>query len=690
MKTLYPLMVLFCVLYSGVSIAQEKQHAVIALASARHDSIVIRWAPAGQMAWLTGNRHGYLIERFVVARDGKAVDLSSQQAQVLTAAPIRPIPEAQMEQLAAKDEKVALVKEAIYSKEFKVTSPEKGIGDFIIKQGESDMRFGFMLLACDLSPMAANAAGLRFVDRTVKKGERYAYKISVAQQPKGLTIEPGVCVTSLQEVTKLSPPREFSVQFLDSLARLQWLTNIDKGIYTAYMVERSADGKNFKPVTDLPVMSSSEKPNQHFSYFIDTLTDNETTWYYRIKGLTPFGESGPYSQIASGKGAATIEPPFIDSIASIDNKKIKLQWHLSSLLKSKTASVTVTRAAKAEGPYKDVSAVLDNNTVTFTDEKPMGDGYYRLKIKTTDNRIIYSLPELGQLIDLIPPAAPVGIKGTIDSTGIVHLEWIANTEGDLKGYRVFRANALHEEFTEVTRRVLRKNTFTDTVKIQTLTEKVFYKVVAVDKVFNPSAYSEAYTLNRPDKIAPSAPVFTYGRPQDTVGGILLQWKNSTSSDVVKQTLYRVSAGVGSFNKDIVFTDSTNKVHEWLDTAVQAGSKYYYELIAADEAGNQSKDRSGDIVYETAYRPAIKDIKALPDRDKKQISVEWKHSQEPAVYYLYRSVNNGGYLLFKKLPGAQKSVTDAEIKIGNTYAYRIKAEWTSGKTTMMSKPVSVQY
>jgi hypothetical protein len=61
-----------------------------------------------------------------------------------------------------------------------------------------------------------------------------------------------------------------------------------------------------------------------------------------------------------------------------------------------------------------------------------------------------------------------------------------------------------------------------------------------------------------------------------------------------------------------------------------------------------------------------------------------------VYYLYRSVNNQGYLLFKKLAGAQKSITDAEIKIGNTYAYRIKAEWTSGKTTMMSKPVSVQY
>jgi uncharacterized protein len=690
MKTVYQLMVLFCVLSSGASLAQQQQHAIIALASPRYDSIVIRWAPAGQMAWLSGNRHGYLIERFVVARDGKPVVLAGQQAQQLTAAPIRPVAEAQMEQMAVKDDRVALVKEAIYSKEFQVTAPEKGVGDFIIKQGEADMRFGFMLLACDLSPAAANAAGLRFVDRSVKKGERYAYKISVAQQPKGITIEPGVCVTSLQEIVRLSPPREFSVHFLDSLARLQWLSNIDKGIYTAYTVERSADGKNFKPVTDLPVINSTDKPNQPFNYFIDTLTDNETTWYYRIKGLTPFGGSGPYSQVVNGRGAAAIDLPFLDTIASIDNKKILLQWHLSALLKSKTTSVFITRAAKAEGPYKDISPALGKDVISFTDEKPAGDGYYRLKIKTTDNRMVFSLPALGQVIDVLPPAMPVGVKGIIDSTGIVHLEWNANTEADLRGYRIFRANAAHEEFTEVTRRVLRKNSFTDTVTIQTLSEKVLYRVVAVDKVYNPSEYSDIFTLNRPDKIAPSAPVFTYGRPQDTVAGILLKWKNSTSSDVVKQVMYRVSSQVGSFNKDIVFTDSANYTHEWLDTAVQAGSKYYYELVAYDEAGNQSKDRSGDIVYETAYRPAIKDIQAQVNRDKKQISVEWKHNQEPAVYYIYRSVNNQGYLLYKKLTGAQKSVTDGEIKIGNTYMYRIKAEWTSGKTTMMSKPVTVQY
>ena len=689
MKALYQLMV-FCLLCTSVALAQQKQHAIMALANPRYDSIVLRWAPAGQVAWQTGNKHGYIIERFVVARDGKPVELAGQQAQKLTAAPIHPLAEAQMEQMAVNNDRIALVKEAIYSKDFQLTSPEKGLGDFITQQGEADMRFGFMLLACDLSPAAANAAGLRFVDRSVKKGERYAYKISVAQQPKGVSIEPGVCVTSLQEPIRLAPPREFSVQFADSLAKLQWLANIDKGIYTAYIVERSADGKTFAPVTDLPIMYSSEKPNHPFSYFIDSLTDNETTWHYRIKGLTPFGDSGPYSQVVNGHGAPEFERPFIDSIAAIDNKKIFLQWHLSPLLKSKTQSIVITRAAKAEGPYKDISQPIDKQALTWIDEKPPSDSYYRLKIKTTDNRIIYSLPELGQVVDVQPPAMPVGVKGTIDSTGIVHLEWDANTEPDLRGYRVFRANAAHEEFTEVTRRILKRNSFADTVNVKTLTEKVLYRVIAVDKMYNPSEYSPVYTLARPDKVAPSAPVFTYCRVQDTVPGILLQWKNSSSTDVVKQVLYRVNTQVGSFNKNMVFTDSTNSLHEWIDTTVQAGGKYYYELVVFDEAGNSSKNRGGDVEYETAFRPAIKDIKAQANREKKLINVEWKHDQQPAVYYVYRSVNSQSFLLYKKLTGAQKSVTDDEIKIGNIYAYRIKAEWTSGKTTMMSKPVSVQF
>lgn len=679
-----------CLLLAGISRGQQAGHRLVALANPRYDSIVIRWAPVSEVAWQTGNRHGYYIDRFVVARDGKAVELTGQAPTRLNAAALRPLPEVEMEALAVSNDRVALVKEAIWSKDFQLSSPEKSLGDFITQKGESDMRFGFALLACDLSPLAARAAALRFVDRSVKKNERYAYKISVAQQPKGATIEPGLCVTSLQEPLRLSPPREFTVQWADSLAVLQWLSQLDKGVYTAYVVERSLDGKKFQPVTDLPVIYAGEKPDQPYSYFKDSLADNETTYYYRVKGLTPFGEAGPYSVVAQGRGAIAYEKPFIDSVATIDNKKVYLQWRLASVLKQKTQSIVITRAGKAEGPYKEVSPVLDRQTNSWTDDKPVADGYYRLKIKTADGRIVYSLPQLGQVVDTEPPVMPVGVKGMIDSVGVVRLEWQANTETDLQGYRVFRSNAAHEEFAEITQRIVKRNRFTDTVPMHTLSEKVLYRIVAVDKTFNPSEYSDTCTLTRPDKIAPAAPLFTLGRMQDTVPGILLQWRRSQSEDVVRQTLYRVQPQAGSGNRERLLLDSTNSLHEWLDTTVRAGGTYYYEVIAYDEAGNQAKARSGDILYETGWRAAIKDITAAANREKKVIQVGWKYKEAVANYYVYRSVNDQPWLLFRKLTGTQQGVTDDEIRIGNRYAYKIKATWKEGKTTMMSKPVAVDY
>ncbi|ANE52823.1 fibronectin type III domain-containing protein [Flavisolibacter tropicus] len=668
--------------------AQQREHRVIALANPKGDSIVLRWAPASFITWQMGNKYGYWIERFVIAKDGNAASFSTASAFKLNNAPLRPWPEAQMENAAVIDEKVAIVKEAIYSKDFQLTSPEKNIGNYITQQGENDVRYGFAVLACDLSPLAAQAAALRIVDRNVKKGERYAYRISVAQQPKGLTIEPGIYVTSVNEPVKLSPPQEFAVTFDDRLARLQWLSALDRGIYTAYVIERSTDGKSFHPLTDLPVINGSERPDAQLSFYTDSLTDNETTYYYRIKGITPFGETGPYSTVVSGLGKPIYDRPFIDTVIILNNQKLQLRWTLSQDLKKKTQSIYVSRATKAEGPYQDISPLLIKDVVSYVDEKPYANTYYRLKIKTIDGQTIYSLPQFGQVIDTIPPGSPTGLQGAIDQGGKVQIKWTSNAEADLQGYRVFRANALHEEFVEVTDKLLTRNAFVDSVMVETLSEKVHYRVVAVDKNFNPSDYSAILTLARPDKIAPSAPVFITTKMVDSIPAIQLAWKTSTSGDVMRQELYRVNKLLNQ--RTAVLLDTTNQINQWIDTTTVLGHTYYYELIVSDEAGNSVSTRTGDIYFETGFRPAIKSLTAQVDRMKKQIVLEWKERSIPDVYYIYKSINNQPLVLLKKVDNKVALFIDAEIKIGNTYTYKIKGEWGNGNTTHISKPITITY
>jgi len=668
--------------------SQQREHRIMVLANPKGDSIVLRWAPASFLTWQLGNKYGYRVERFVIAKDGAVASFSTANAYQLTSAPLRPWTEAQMEAAAVADEKVAIVKEAVYSKEFTLTSPEKSIGNYITQQGENDVRFGFAVLACDLSPQAAQAAALRIVDHNVKKGERYAYRVSVAQQPKGLTIDPGIFVTSLNESVKLSPPRELAVEFDDRLARLQWLSALDRGIYTAYILERSVDDKTFKPVTDLPIINGSERPDVQQSFYTDSLSDNETIYYYRIKGITPFGETGPYSPVVSGQGKPIYERPFIDAVLVVNNQHLQLKWTLSQELKRKAQSIWVTRATKAEGPYSDLSSLLSKDIISYTDEKPFPNTYYRLKIKTVDGQTIYSLPQLGQVIDTIPPASPIGLQGAIDNSGKVHLSWASNTEADLQGYRVFRANALHEEFVEVTDKLLAKNAFADSVIVETLSEKVHYRVVAVDKNFNPSEYSDILTLARPDKIPPSAPLFTDSKMVDSIPAIQLEWRVSNSKDVVKQELYRVTPSLSQRVQMIL--DTTNTLGQWKDTTATLGQTYYYELVVYDEANNTARSRTSDIYFETGFRPAIKDITAKVDRNKKYILLEWKESTKPDVYYIYKAINDQPMVLWKKLNGQAASFTDTEIKIGNTYTYKIKGEWSNGNATHLSKPIAVTY
>ena len=112
-------------------------------------------------------------------------------------------------------------------------------------------------------------------------------------------------------------------------------------------------------------------------------------------------------------------------------------------------------------------------------------------------------PRMVQMVDSIPPAPPVGLSAKADTSGMVLLTWLPNDELDLFGYRVFRANSLHEEFSQITAESVYANCFTDTISLKTLTKKVYYKILAVDQRQNWSAFSEVLEVGRPDVVPPA-------------------------------------------------------------------------------------------------------------------------------------------------------------------------------------------
>lgn len=669
------------------SYAQENVHKVVGLADPKDGKIRLRWSPASYIAWEIGNKYGYTVERFTISQNGALV--SQPKPVMLTRQPLKPYPLERMEALAEKDDRIAIIAEFIYGEGAKKATPEDGFGAFLESKNTNDWRMGMALLTCDLSVPAAQSAALYFEDTDVRKGERYVYRIAPAQQPQNLVIDTAYVVTSLDEPFVLAKPQEVAIVCADSSATLGWITAYARSMYSAYMIERSADGKNFKPVSETPIIPTAPDKNG-FSYYQDSLPDNDHTFTYRIRGISPFGDYGPYSQTIEGMGVPTVsDRPIMDTIIVVDNKKITLQWSLPGKLSKQLDKLIITRADKSRGPFEAV-ATLKGSALTFTDEKPGLSNYYRIKGITKSGKAIYSFPYFAQLIDSTPPAVPVGLTGKIDSVGIVNLQWTANKDADLRGYRIFRANSSKEEFVEVTREILEKTAFTDTVTLRTLTSHVFYKVIAVDKNYNPSEYSPYIMLKRPDTIAPSRPLMTKAFRSDSLNAIVLEWINSSSRDVVKYSLYRINTK-DSARKEAATWDTTSKRERYIDTALVAGNTYYYELTVYDDAGNHAKELSGDIWFETGKRPSIKTFKGLVNTEKKQIELSWQYDQpEVKQYRIYRAKNDAPFILYKTTEGNIQQWIDNEVFLGNVYKYKMTAVMKGDVKAEMSKAVEVKF
>ncbi len=95
-------------------------------------------------------------------------------------------------------------------------------------------------------------------------------------------------------------------------------------------------------------------------------------------------------------------------------------------------------------------------------------------------------PECTMLVDTFPPAQPRGLK-SVTTAGAINLIWEANTEPDLAGYHVLRAEGPSWEFARLTKMPVAETTFFDTVKPGV---RYLYKVEAVDKAGNVSKASD--------------------------------------------------------------------------------------------------------------------------------------------------------------------------------------------------------
>jgi hypothetical protein len=662
----------------------------------REGAVWLRWAPAGPMAWKYANTFGYTIERYTIVRNGKV--LPEPEKQLLSQTQLKPLPLPAWEKASDTSDYAAIVAQAIYGTSFNTNMKQEGaLMDIVNRASELEQRFAYALFACDRSFPVAKMAGLGYVDKTVKPDEKYLYRVYTNIPPAKLAVDTGVVFTGLADEQPLPRPLDPAAMFGDRSAMLSWNYALMKDVYNSYIIERSSGpGQPFKKVNREPVINVNEQDTAIVSriYYVDSLAANFTVYSYRIRGLDAFGETGPPSDTITGQGLPSL--PYNPKITRSQLKgpqQVDFAWEFPVAGDALITGFGIISAASAKGPYDTLQRDIPVHARQWLLDKPLQPSNYMAVIAIGKNGTVApSFPVLVQPEDTIPPAIPLGLTGTVDSAGRVFIHWHSNTEKDLMGYRIFRANRADGVFVQLTASPRPDTLFRDSVPVNTLHHHIYYKIAASDKRYNQSGFSAILELTKPDKVRPSIPVFSHYEIAD--GKVKLVWINSPDKEVIKYRLLRSEKSQIVPRWEVVkeFVN-TGKAKDSITDAPRHEIAYSYTLQSVADNGLLS-DYSPAItiiIPDDATSLPVPVLKTLADRDAKQITISW-HFDKKGVkqFWLYRAAGKSPMSLLQTFDGTKQHFVDKNLEINNTYQYTLKVMMDNGMQSRFALVNSVVY
>ncbi|OAZ05201.1 fibronectin type III domain-containing protein [Flavobacterium succinicans] len=655
----------------------EKKQEIKVLSRVQKDKVLLRWAVTDALSWKKLNKYGYLVERFTVARNNKTL---SSPEKIVLAKHYKPEPVAAWEAIIDTNENAAIIAQALYGEEFSVTGTDN-LQAIINLAEETEQRFTFALYTADKDFEIAKKAGLGFEDTTIKDNEKYLYRISSNVPKEELEIRYGGVFVNPKEWEALPKPMDFTAHFTDNSTMLSWNFNILAHAYTSYYIERSLDKKNFERITQKPYTSlNQENTNNNRIFYVDSIANNRE-YSYRIQGISVFGELGPYSDLVSGKGKTILKfVPHLTTKEFIDDTTVNLVWEFPEEGNDEISGFELNQSDKEDSNYTTVIKNIAPKTRTVVYKKLNATNYFTLTAVGKQGSSRTSFPMLVQPIDSIPPSKPIGLKGTIDSLGVVKISWEANKEKDLLGYRIYKAYNASEEYSQLTVSPSEKTTFEDKVVLKSLNSKVYFKVIAVDSRFNMSEFSEPLILKKPDIIPPASPVFSKYDIKE--GGVFLEWFGSQSEDVALHQLYRQQNDQKEW---VLVFEAKNKEEQFQDKTVEEGNTYTYAIFAKDESGLQSLPSPNLSTFVPLFgvMEGIKGFFAQANTKDNTIDLSWSYNN-PSVdsFEIYKASEKDPLQLIQIVDGKKRQLSDPTLTINTNYKYGIRAIFKDGRMSKM--------
>ncbi|MCS4193549.1 surface protein [Salinibacter ruber] len=472
----------------------------------------------------------------------------------------------------------------------------------------------------------------------------------------------------------------------------------------------SADVATYRVYRDTAPIDSAAGPSNLASLgsttagdttFADTSTASGAEYHYRITAVDSASNESGFSEEATATPEAVTAPsPPASLAAAAEADSIALDWTVSDSADTETYRVYRDTAPIDSSANPSSLAAYDSTTAgetTFADSSVTRGQTYYYRVTTVDsaaNESGFSEEATAVPNDVTPPSVPSGLTATAGGRE-VSLDWDANTEADLVGYRLYRDTTTFADTTEatpVTDTLVTGTSFTDT-DLPAGT-KQHYRIAAVDTAANQSGLSEEATATPEDRAAPSPPPGLVAEAE--AGGIELSWAVSDSADAEEYLLYRDTAPIDSVAgpEGIAPLDSVGAgTTSYFDTTGAAGTEYYYRVTAVDTAANESSF-SGEAratLQDTEPPPAPDGLAAQADTTgRSQVSLRWSPpgTEDLAGHRVYRSTSSfvgaSGAERIATLSATDSVYTDTTAAVGETFHYRVTAVDTAANQSSLSE------
>lgn len=637
------------------------------------DGVIIRWAPTNPSAWLKGNEYGYTIEKLVLD------SLNPREFQKVRPSPFTPWPLEAWESIVEDSNPYrAAAAMTIYG--------ESEVGEGIVRQAEElENRHGMAMLSADLDALAAEASGLRYKDQEVELGDAIIYRIYVNTPSEVEAVDTVYDIYVHTELINLRVPPLEEASEGDRTITLQWLRPKGGMAFSGYYIERSEDGINFERLNNAPYLDITTEATIDLDYisYRDSIDQNGFVYQYRIRGIDAFADLSEPSNIIEAQGQDKVAPTSPKNLEVIEEElgTLTLYWEYTGETTADLSGYNVYKAIDINESFVKITETpLPAFQLKYIDLDPdeRATNYYYVTAVDNNGNESSSNVAFGFTKDEVPPQPPHSLTGNIDRNGMLLLQWEAPSDEDIRGYQVFYSNSLSTTFGVKPGEYLPNTHFVDSLTLQTLSEDIYYYVIAIDWSYNQSEPSEILQVKKPDIIPPDPSIFTNYKVSEE--GIFMEWKASTSADVTDIILKRKVAD-GPYETVIEFDPSNSS---YLDQNVDEGVVYEYKLITIDDDGLETECEK-HLVLEGLKSFFLDDITSFSVKSaEKGNELSWSYENlVEHEFIIYRSDIGGDLVTLKKL-SAISSYIDTSADSSKKYTYAIKAKARDGRESQMNK------